>query len=252
MDDNFSFSKSLAAEIGLNNAIFLQDIAYWMGYNKSQGMAYEDGRYWTFSTHEEICERHPYWTKNQVRKIIKDCEEAGYLITGNYNKNRYDHTKWYTLGDKLYDVISHIDVVEKPHRSVTEAKCRSGEKPTSINISNNIINKDICGDASVSSVSVEDVSQKKSVPRKEFSKHGWVKLTDEEYARLVKDLGKKELDRCIEHIDESAQINGNKYKWKDWNLVIRKCSRQKWHLSREERAEIQKQKERDDRFADVI
>ena len=39
-----------------------------------------------------------------------------------------------------------------------------------------------------------------------------------------------ELLRCIEYIDESAQLTGNKNKWKDWNLVIRKCSRDKWGI----------------------
>ena len=45
-------------------------------------------------------------------------------------------------------------------------------------------------------------------------------------------MGDAELQRCIAYIDESAQSTGNKNKWKDWNLVIRKCSRDGWGLSR--------------------
>ena len=44
------------------------------------------------------------------------------------------------------------------------------------------------------------------------------------------DLGEKELMRCIAYVDESAQQTGNKNKWKDWNLVIRKCHREGWGL----------------------
>ncbi len=58
--------------------------------------------------------------------------------------------------------------------------------------------------------------------------YGWVKLTDEQYDRLLDDLGAQELERCIRYVDESAQSTGNKNKWKDWNLVIRKCSRDGW------------------------
>ena len=58
-----------------------------------------------------------------------------------------------------------------------------------------------------------------------------MKLTDEEYAALVQDLGQAELDRCIAYVDEFAQLNGNKQKWKDWNLVIRKCSRERWGIN---------------------
>ena len=44
------------------------------------------------------------------------------------------------------------------------------------------------------------------------------------------DLGEEELTRCIDYIDESAQMHGNKNKWRDWNLVIRKCSRERWGI----------------------
>ena len=61
---------------------------------------------------------------------------------------------------------------------------------------------------------------------------GWVKLTDEQYARLIQDLGQAEADRCIRYVDESAQSTGNKNKWKDWNLTVRKCHRDGWGLDR--------------------
>ena len=64
--------------------------------------------------------------------------------------------------------------------------------------------------------------------KKKFGTYGWIRLTDEEYARLLDELGEAELQRCIAYIDESAQSNGNKNKWKDWNLVIRRCSRDRW------------------------
>ena len=60
--------------------------------------------------------------------------------------------------------------------------------------------------------------------------YGWVRLTDEQYSKLLKDLGATELERCIEYVDESAQRTGNKNGWKDWNLVVRKCHRERWGL----------------------
>lgn len=66
--------------------------------------------------------------------------------------------------------------------------------------------------------------------KKSFGEFGWVKLTDDEFNRLINDLGEAEVNRCIAYIDESAQATGNKNKWRDWNLVIRKCSRDKWGL----------------------
>lgn len=61
--------------------------------------------------------------------------------------------------------------------------------------------------------------------------YSWVKLSDEEYARLLADLGEAELARCIRYVDEAAQGTGNKNKWKDWALTIRRCARDKWGVA---------------------
>ena len=72
--------------------------------------------------------------------------------------------------------------------------------------------------------------------RKKYGQYGWVKLTEEEHTRLLEDLGEDELNRCIGYIDERAQITGNRNKWRDWNLVLRKCSREQWGPSLETQA----------------
>lgn len=71
--------------------------------------------------------------------------------------------------------------------------------------------------------------------RHKRGQYGWVLLTDEEYQKLLSELGQTEVERCITYIDESAQSSGNKNKWKDWNLVIRKCSRDGWGLKNQQK-----------------
>ena len=65
--------------------------------------------------------------------------------------------------------------------------------------------------------------------------YGRVLLTDEQYAKLLGDLGEAELARCIAYVDESAQRTGNKNGWKDWALVIRKCHREGWGMRENQR-----------------
>lgn len=65
-----------------------------------------------------------------------------------------------------------------------------------------------------------------------------MKLTDEEYARLLADIGEAELARCIAYVDESAQATGNKNRWKDWNLTVRKCHRDGWGLDRRKPSKV--------------
>lgn len=67
--------------------------------------------------------------------------------------------------------------------------------------------------------------------RKKYGKYGWVKLTDSDYNRLLNDLGQAEAERCIAYVDESAQSTGNKNRWRDWNLVVRRCHRDHWGMT---------------------
>lgn len=62
--------------------------------------------------------------------------------------------------------------------------------------------------------------------RHKHGEYGWVKLTDEQYNRLKSEYSN--IDNIINRIDEYVQSNGNKNKYKDWNLVIRKAIRAKW------------------------
>lgn len=72
-------------------------------------------------------------------------------------------------------------------------------------------------------------NRKRTAPeRHKYGEYGRVLLSDDEYQRLLTDLGEAELARCIRYIDESAQSTNNKNRWKDWNLVIRRCSREGW------------------------
>ena len=66
--------------------------------------------------------------------------------------------------------------------------------------------------------------------RRSHGKYKWVKLSDEEFAALEAELGKAELARCIQYVDESAQGTHNRNGWRDWALTIRKCSRNRWGL----------------------
>lgn len=81
-----------------------------------------------------------------------------------------------------------------------------------------------------------------------------MQLSDEQYGSLLRDLGQVELDRCISYIDESAQSSGNKNRWKDWNLVIRRCHREGWGLRRQSygQAQAPKQQAGGNPFADML
>ena len=74
----------------------------------------------------------------------------------------------------------------------------------------------------------KEEKRKPAPPLLAFGEYKWIKLTQEQYDRLLADLGKTELERCIQVVDEAVQKNGNRYGYKDWNLVLRKAHREGW------------------------
>lgn len=94
-------SPTLAKEIGLSDAIVLQQVHFWI----SKRRHFEEGRYWVYNTYEGWQEQFPFWSVSTIKRTLVRLEESGLLITANYNKMKIDRTKWYTVDyDKLDDL----------------------------------------------------------------------------------------------------------------------------------------------------
>ena len=69
--------------------------------------------------------------------------------------------------------------------------------------------------------------------KESFGEFGWVKLTRAQYQKLMERLGPEELNRCITYVDEAAQSTGNRNRWKDWYLLVRRCHESRWYDTRQ-------------------
>ncbi|WP_432371446.1 conserved phage C-terminal domain-containing protein [Staphylococcus chromogenes] len=83
----------LAEEIGLNEAIILQQIHYWLNTSKH----YHDGKKWIYNSYPEWQKQFPFWSLITIKRTIYSLEKQKLLIAGNYNKAKFDKTKWYTI-----------------------------------------------------------------------------------------------------------------------------------------------------------
>lgn len=84
---------TLAQKIGLYEAIFLQQLHYWL--TKSNHLY--DGRHWVYNSIESWHEQLPFISVSTIRRVIKKLEEEKILLTGNFNSSKLDRTKWYTI-----------------------------------------------------------------------------------------------------------------------------------------------------------
>lgn len=84
---------SLAVKIGLNEAIVLQQIHYWL--LKSNNV--RDGYKWVYNSYSEWNKQFPFFSRNTMIRAFNSLEKQGLLITANYNKAGFDKTKWYRI-----------------------------------------------------------------------------------------------------------------------------------------------------------
>ena len=93
---------TLAAEIGLNEAIVLQQIHFLLSISDHS----YDGRKWVYNSYDDWQRQFPFWSKPTIVRIIKRLEDAELIIAGNYNKRLYDRTKWYTINYEKLAILS--------------------------------------------------------------------------------------------------------------------------------------------------
>lgn len=97
---------TLATAIGLNEAIVLQQIHYWMQNPKSG--RFIDGKHWIFNSLSDWKEQFPWWSESTIYRTLEALEDAQLLETGNFNARKGDRTKWYTLNYATYALLEAL------------------------------------------------------------------------------------------------------------------------------------------------
>ena len=92
----------LATEIGLNEAIILQQMHYWT--NKSNHI--HDNKRWIYNSYKEWEQHFPFWSNATIRRTISSLEKQELVLVGNYNKAGFDKTKWYSINYSTLEGVS--------------------------------------------------------------------------------------------------------------------------------------------------
>jgi hypothetical protein len=105
---------TLACRVGLNGAIILQQVHYWLGIAKKakDERKFKDGRWWVYNTYEEWQENFPWWSLPTIKRTILRLETNKLLISREMDAQDWDHTKWYTIDyETLNGLIDCIKVI---------------------------------------------------------------------------------------------------------------------------------------------
>lgn len=102
---NYIFNSSAAEIVGVDGAVMLQNISFWIEKNRANNKHFYDDSYWTYNSVNAFEKLFPFWSRRQIARILKNLIDDGYLISGNYNKLNYDRTKWYAITIKGYCIL---------------------------------------------------------------------------------------------------------------------------------------------------
>ena len=154
-----SLNVAVAVKYGATKALVLQRINSWINHNEANKSNFHDGRYWVYNSVEAWTKLIPYFSYEQMRKILRDLESDGLIVKGSYNKSSMDKTSWYAITDKGYAELSasyaicektQIDVCESTNGNV-ENHSSVCEKPQS-NTTNKTTNKTHYSEKDIDSV----------------------------------------------------------------------------------------------------
>jgi hypothetical protein len=100
---------SLATKIGLNKAVVLQQIHFWLGISKHEDMI---GRTWVYNSYEEWQKQLPFWSVSTIKRTIRSLEMLGLVLSDNFNQMKMDKTKWYSID---YEKVQKLEASVGKH-----------------------------------------------------------------------------------------------------------------------------------------
>ena len=208
------YDVEIAKEYGINAAVILENIRFWVAHNEANGTNFNDGRYWTYNSAKAFEQLFPEIKPFAVRTALKTLEESGLIMTGNYNKVPYDRTKWYTLTDKANAMFSQLNSIcgkpqmecEKSHTSTRDIPQIDSMKTSNGSEENR---KPIPDGKPDREPSVKQ-SDGKPDEKRPYGIYGNVKLTDTELGKLKAEF--PDWEARIENLSTYMASTGKTYK----------------------------------------
>lgn len=131
-----NFDTNIAEKYGINAAIILQNMYYWIEKNRANEKHFHDGYYWTYNSLKAFEELFPYMSNKQIRGALKKLEDDGIIIGGNYNNSPYDRTKWYAITEVGYELFQNGKGI-CPKRQIDSTEMENEMAPEGEQIPNN-------------------------------------------------------------------------------------------------------------------
>jgi len=112
----------LSREFGVVPALILQQLHYWLEKSKHV----HDGRRWVYNTIATWHDQIPvYKNPESMRRAFVDLERRGLIVSANYNTDRYDRTKWYSINYDAVGLAMSDEEVSEEEKEAPIVKCNT-------------------------------------------------------------------------------------------------------------------------------
>lgn len=208
----FHFLKEDAMKYGVEIAILLYNLKFWIKKNKANGKNFVEGHYWTYNSYSSFVKLFPFWNIQKIGRLLREMEEKGIIKSANFNKIKSDRSKWYCIIDE-----SFMDDIEDESSSASDYSEMNND---SSNLNNGLFKNE-------QSIITYNKPNIKTPYKKEnnIKEKRFVKPTIEEIRTYCIEIGANiNPEQFYDYYESKGWMIG-KNKMKDWKAAVRTWKR---------------------------
>lgn len=200
------FDINIAMKYGIQPAIILNNLYFWIEKNRANEKHFYDGYYWTYNSMKAFSELFPYMTERQIDYAIKKLVESGLVIKGNYNKSSYDRTCWYAITKAGYSILQNCEMDKTNKEYSISQNCEMDK--TNLSNGNDTIVKPI-PDINTDSKQINEEKENYKEKENEFSLQKNISISTKKRNEKNQEYELIELKRVkekVEHVTENVPL----------------------------------------------
>lgn len=200
------FDINIAMKYGIQPAIILNNLYFWIEKNRANEKHFYDGYYWTYNSMKAFSELFPYMTERQIDYAIKKLVESGLIIKGNYNKSSYDRTCWYAITKAGYSILQNCEMDKTNKEYSISQNCEMDK--TNLSNGNDTIVKPI-PDINTYSKQINEEKENYKEKENEFSLQKNISISAKKRNEKNQEYELIELKRVkekVEHVTENVPL----------------------------------------------
>lgn len=162
---------------------------------------------------DDYCKRCLHWGTDKLKETKQRLKEMELIAVEKRFDEQHKLEGWYVRVNYL------IDNSTIPKTTIPTSPQVDNQETNTIN------NKNIN--------TINNKNTNKEIYKEKYGTYGRIKLTIDEYLRLVNEFGEDFIKQQIDLLDEYVESNNNKNKYTNFNLVLRKSIRENWFKQKE-------------------